>query len=527
MGTLALWVVFNIFVLLLLALDLGVFHRHSRVISLREAAWWSAIWVLVALAFNAGMLLWYPAEATAAVRQARALEFFFGYLIERALSVDNIFVFLVLFNYFGVESRHQYRVLFWGILGALVMRGAMIGAGVALIAKFHWLLYVFGAFLVWTGAKMLVHKPEDVHPEHNPVLRWARKFLPVTHDYEGEHFFVRRPGGSGQRGSAWLATPLFLVLLVVETTDLAFALDSIPAIFGITRDAFIIYSSNVFAILGLRALYFLLAGVLPYFHYLSAGLSVVLMFIGVKMLVEPWWKIPILASLGIVIGVLALAVLASLVVAMRKARVAARMPVPAPANPTEIKGLVAELASEASGEREAAATALYEIGSAMGEAATDAWWQDEELRALLDKHATVGIAVGPERFEAIRAQMGEPRLSDVPPDQDAIEFEVHFGRRVRLDILTTRAPGGEGPIAKFLGKFGEGIQQVEFSTSDVDRATARIGQRFGVKPVYPATRPGADATRVNFFLLATPEGKKVLVELVEMPGGNAASGVPT
>jgi tellurite resistance protein TerC len=512
MGTLTLWIVFNLFVLLMLALDLGVFHRHARVIALKEAAWWSFVWVLAALVFNACMLLWYPPEAAGAVRQARALEFFFGYLIERALSVDNIFVFLVLFNYFGVESRFQYRVLFWGILGALVMRGAMIGAGVALIAQFHWLLYVFGAFLVWTGARMLVHKPEEIHPEHNPVLRGARKFLPVTKDYEGPHFFVRH-------GGAWLATPLFLVLLVVETTDLAFALDSIPAIFGITRDAFVIYSSNVFAILGLRALYFLLAGVMPHFRYLSAGLSAVLMFIGVKMLVEPWWKIPILASLGVVVGVLAVAVLASLVVAMRKEPAAAQAKAEvAPANPTEIKGLVAELASDFVGEREAAATALYEIGRAMGEAATDAWWQEEELRALLNAHATVGIAVAPEKFETLRGLMGEPRLAEVPPDLDAKEFEVRFGRRVRLDILTTRAPGGAGAIARFLDKFGEGIQQVEFPTSDVDRATALLGERFGVKPIYPATRPGADGTRVNFFLAATPEGKRVLVELVEYPG---------
>jgi len=317
MDNLLLWVVFNLVVLLLLALDLGLLHRHAKVISLREAAWWSFIWVLVALLFNAGMLYWYPAHAGADVRQARSLEFFFGYLIERALSVDNIFVFLVLFNYFGVAPRFQYRVLFWGILGALVMRGLMIWAGVALIQRFHWLLYVFGAFLVWTGIKMMFHKIEEVHPEHNPILKLARRLLPVTKEYHGENFFVRE-------GGRRLVTPLFLVLLVVETTDVAFALDSIPAIFGITQDAFVIYSSNVFAILGLRALYFLLAGVMGFFRYLNVGLSLVLAFIGVKMLIEPWVKIPILLSLGVVVGVLAVAVIASVVAARVEQRILRR-----------------------------------------------------------------------------------------------------------------------------------------------------------------------------------------------------------
>lgn len=305
MGPLTLWVVFNLFVLLLLALDLGVLHRSAKTISFREAAWWSVIWVLVALAFNAGMLYWYGPEAA---RKTLALQFLTGYVIERSLSVDNIFVFLVLFNYFSVEPRYQYRVLFWGILGALIMRGAMIGLGVALIARFHWVLYVFGAFLVWTGVRMMFHKPEDIHPEHNPVLKWARKYLPLTKNYEGQKFFVKQEG-------IWRATPMFLVLLVVETTDLAFALDSIPAIFAITKDPFIIYSSNVFAILGLRALYFLLAAVLPLFRYLSAGLAVVLMFIGVKMLIEKWVEISTAISLSVVGAVLAVSVIASMIAA--------------------------------------------------------------------------------------------------------------------------------------------------------------------------------------------------------------------
>jgi tellurite resistance protein TerC len=303
-----LWIGFNVLVLLLLALDLGVLHRHAKAISLREATAWSIIWVVVALLFNAGMLFWYgPGEQ----RSAPALQFFTGYLIERALSIDNIFVFLVLLNYFAVEPRYQYRVLFWGILGALLMRGAMIAAGVAIISRFHWVLYVFGAFLVWTGIKLLMHKPEDIHPEQNPVLRWVRKHVPLTKEYHGQKFFVRQEG-------LWRATPMFLVLIVVETTDLAFALDSIPAIFAITTDPFIIYSSNVFAILGLRALYFMLAGAMPYFRYLNVGLSVVLIFIGLKMLLENWLHIPILAALAIVGGVLLLSVLASLAAAVRE-----------------------------------------------------------------------------------------------------------------------------------------------------------------------------------------------------------------
>lgn len=293
-----LWLIFSVVVLIMLALDLGVFHRRAHVVSLREAAIWSFVWVALSLVFNAG--IWYV-EGT-----PKALEFFTGYLIEKSLSVDNIFVFLVLFQYFGVEPRYQHRVLFWGILGALVMRGILIAAGVVLIARFHWILYVFGAFLVWAGVKMMFHKPEDVHPEKNPVFRWARKFLPVTKEYHGQRFFVRE-------GGLWRVTPMFLVLLVVETTDLAFALDSIPAIFGITHDPFIVFSSNVFAILGLRAMYFLLAGVMHYFRYLNFGLSAVLIFIGLKMLSEKWIVVPTWLSLVIVGVLLGGAVAASLV----------------------------------------------------------------------------------------------------------------------------------------------------------------------------------------------------------------------
>ena len=305
MGTLWLWIAFNLFVLVVLALDLGVLHRRPHIISLREAAVWSIIWVAVSLAFNLGLLHWYG--------RARALEFFTGYLIELSLSVDNLFVFILLFKYFAVDKRHQHRVLFWGILGLLVMRGAMIGLGVVLIRRFEWVLYLFGAFLIYAGLKMMLRKDEQVHPERNPVFRWARKFLPMTKEYVGQKMFVRSEG-------VWRATPLFLVLLVVETTDLAFALDSIPAIFGITRDPFIVYTSNVFAILGLRSLYFLLAGVMQYFRYLDEGLSVVLMFIGAKMLAEHWFHIPTHISLAVVGVVLSIAVIASVIAGPEETR---------------------------------------------------------------------------------------------------------------------------------------------------------------------------------------------------------------
>ncbi len=305
MGTLWLWSAFLLFVLAMLALDLGVFHRRAHVISLREAAIWSFVWVALSLLFN--VWIWQEWGGT------KGLEFLTGYVIEKSLSVDNIFVFLVLFQYFRVEPRYQHRVLFWGILGALVMRGIMIAAGVVLIARFHWILYIFGAFLVWAGAKMMFHKPEDIHPEQNPVFRWARRFLPLTKEYHGQKFLVHE-------GGIWRATPMLLVLLVIESTDLAFALDSIPAIFAITKDPFIIFSSNVFAILGLRAMYFLLAGVMPFFRYLNMGLSLVLVFIGVKMLIEKWVGIPTGISLGVVGAVLGVAIAASLFATSREKR---------------------------------------------------------------------------------------------------------------------------------------------------------------------------------------------------------------
>ncbi len=296
--TTLLWIGFILFVLSMLALDLGVFHRKSHTVSLRESAIWSVVWVSLALIFNAGV--WYFSGST------KALEFLTGYLIELSLSVDNLFVFALLFSYFAVPQEYQHRVLFWGILGALAMRAIMIGAGVYLLSHFAWLIYVFGAFLIVTGIKMLLNKGEEIHPEKNPLVRLVRRFLPVTKTYEGDKFLVRNQG-------RLMATPLLLVLVLVEGTDLVFAVDSIPAIFAVTTDPFIVYTSNVFAIMGLRSLYFALSGVMNKFHYLKVGLGVVLAFVGVKMLLgHTAYKIDTLVSLGVIVTVLAVTVVASL-----------------------------------------------------------------------------------------------------------------------------------------------------------------------------------------------------------------------
>ncbi len=297
-----LWIGFNIFVLGMLAIDLGVFNRHAHVVSLKEAARWTAIVVATASVFNA-MIFWSRGSES-------GLQFTTGYLIELALSVDNIFVFILIFSYFQVPAKYQHRVLFWGIFGALVMRGAMIGAGALLIERFHWIIYVFGAFLVYTGIRMAAHDDMDIEPEANPILRLVRRFVPVSPSYDGQKFFTRIPSGKVMRLAA---TPLFIVLVLVETTDVIFAVDSIPAIFAITTDPFIVYTSNVFAILGLRSLYFLLAGVIHKFHFLKLGLSAVLVFVGVKMLVTYFdYHVPIALSLGVVGGVLLISVVASL-----------------------------------------------------------------------------------------------------------------------------------------------------------------------------------------------------------------------
>ena len=297
------WIGFNVAVLAILALDLGVLHRRSSKVSVKEAATWSAVWIALSLCFALAVYRTMGKES--------GLEFLTGYLIEYALSVDNIFVFVLIFSYFNVPEKYQHRVLFWGIIGALVLRGVMIVAGSALVTRFAWTLYIFGAFLVFTGVRMALQKDDSAYnPERDPVLRLARRLIPVTREYSGDKFFVREPDRTGRHRYA--ATPLFIVLLIVDTTDVIFATDSIPAIFAVTRDPFIIYTSNICAVLGLRALYFLLAGMVDKFIYLKLGLSLVLIFIGGKMLLEPLVHLPIVASLGVVGAVLAASILASL-----------------------------------------------------------------------------------------------------------------------------------------------------------------------------------------------------------------------
>lgn len=298
-GTPALWIGFTVFVLAMLALDLGVFHRKAHAVRMREALAWSILWIGLALCFNAGVYFWFGPE--------RALEFLTGYLIEKALSVDNLFVFLVLFSYFAVPPALQHRVLFWGIVGALVMRAGFIMAGSALIQQFHWVIYIFGAFLVFTGIKLLTARAgHDIDPERNLILRLLRRMVPCVSEYRGARFFVKE---SGRR----YATPLLMVLVAIEATDIVFAVDSIPAIFAITTDPFIVFTSNIFAILGLRALYFLLAGMIGKFRYLKVGLGMVLAFVGAKMLIAGVIHIPIAVSLGVVASLIGLSVAASAV----------------------------------------------------------------------------------------------------------------------------------------------------------------------------------------------------------------------
>ena len=316
------WVGFLVVVLGLLALDLGVFQRESHAVTIREAAIWTAVWITLALLFNIGIYYWGGPAA--------GLNFLTGYLIEYSLSVDNIFIFVLLFSYFRVPAEYQHRVLFWGILGALIMRGVMILLGAALIERFEWIIYIFGAFLVFTGLRMAFQKEgeEEIHPEGNPLVRFVRRFIPVTKEMHGEHFFIRDAG-------RLFATPLFIVLLIVESTDLIFAVDSIPAIFGITTDPFIVFTSNVCAILGLRSLYFLLAGVMDSFHYLRLGLAVILTFVGVKMLTPlvtgffmdgHGYHIPTPLSLAVIVLTLATAIVASLIRSRRMAASDAHKP---------------------------------------------------------------------------------------------------------------------------------------------------------------------------------------------------------
>jgi len=292
-----LWIGFNLFILLMLALDLGFFNRDNHEVRVREALIWSGVWVALAMLFNFGIYTFMGEE--------QGISFLTGYLIEKSLSVDNIFVFVLIFSYFKVPLRYQHRILFWGILGALVMRAIFIFAGVAMIKQFHWVIYVFGAFLIFTGLKMMFQKEKPLAPDKNPLIKVFKKFMPVTPHLHGQRFFVVENG-------VRYATPLFIVLLLIEFTDLIFAVDSIPAILAITDDAFIVYTSNVFAILGLRSLYFALAGITKYFHYLKYGLATVLMFVGTKMVMVDYYKVPTEVSLAVIAIILAFSVLASI-----------------------------------------------------------------------------------------------------------------------------------------------------------------------------------------------------------------------
>jgi tellurite resistance protein TerC len=314
MSSIWLWVGFNLFVIAMLALDLGVFHKEDHAVSVKEAAIWSVVWISLAMVFNLIIyFFWNTMMPGSTYSNGEAgLAFFTGYLIEKSLSVDNIFVFVLLFSTFAVPAKYQHRVLFWGIFGALVMRGIMIAIGASLIHQFHWIIYIFGAFLIFTGLRMAFQShDEQIEPENNPLVKMLRRVMPVTDNYEGHNFFVRRAG-------KLMATPLFVVLLVVESTDLIFAVDSIPAIFAVTQDPFLVYTSNVFAILGLRSLYFVLAGVMHKFYYLKMGLAGVLSFVGVKMLLSSTaFKIDTFVSLIVIAGIIGAAVIASLVRARR------------------------------------------------------------------------------------------------------------------------------------------------------------------------------------------------------------------
>jgi tellurite resistance protein TerC len=523
MGTLPIWIAFNVGVALFLLLDLTLFHRRAHAIGWREAALESAAWIAISLGFGAWIFVSHG--------RTPGLEFFSGYLVEKSLSVDNIFVFLLIFQYFRVDPRYQHRLLFWGVLGAIVLRGAMVGLGAVLTARFEWILYIFGAFLLYSGFK-LFGADHTVHPEKNPIVRWAQKYLPMSKEGSGKKLFLRQSG-------KWLFTPLFLVVIVLETTDLVLAVDSIPAVFGVTRDPFIVYSSNICAILGLRALYFLLAGTLQYFQYLDEGLAITVMFIGAKMLSAPWVHISTGMSLAIVGGIIALSILISIIKAkmqMKDRQGKTHTGYTYAFNPIPVTPeLIGHLADRNPAERAITASQLFGAGLARFFDSLKRWQEEKDFQELLIREnygidqpgvpffavVTVGVAVLPETFEKIRAANGSVSLADAPSDQDVLEFELEFSESgmpdVRVDILTTKAPGGNGAIARFLEKFGEGIQQVELDVTDVDRATEILRTRFNIPPIFPATRAGANGTRVNFFLVTTSENQKLLVELVEHP----------
>jgi len=298
------WIGFHVFIFIMLALDLGVFHKKTHSVPVKEAVIWTMVWICLALLFNLFIFFEFG--------KIKALEFLTGYVIEYSLSVDNIFVFILIFSYFSVNKLYQHKILFWGILGALIMRGIFIFAGVALINRFHWIVIIFGGFLVFTGIKMLFQKSEGVDPEHNPIVKFFKRFLPVTHTMHGDKLFVFE-------NHRMHATPLFLVLLVIESSDLIFAVDSIPAILAISHDRFIVYTSNIFAILGLRSLYFAIAGIMGYFRFLKIGLAFVLTFVGLKMLASFFhFEIPILLSLAVIVIILLLSILASVFIKENK-----------------------------------------------------------------------------------------------------------------------------------------------------------------------------------------------------------------
>ena len=292
-----IWIGFSLFLIIMLALDLGVFHKHSHVVEFKESIIWSCVWIGLALIFNIGIFYF--------AGNIKGMEFLTGYLIEKSLSIDNIFIIVLIFSYFGVPREYQHRVLFWGVIGALIMRAILIALGSTLIKEFSWIIYIFGAFLVFTGVKMYFQNQQSIHPDKNPLVILFKKIFKVSTEYSGEKFFIKEKG-------KLIATPLFIVLLLVETTDLIFAVDSIPAIFAITQDTFIVFTSNAFAILGLRSLYFALAGIIHKFHYLKAGLSVILVFVGIKMMLIDIYKIPIGISLGFITLVILISVYASL-----------------------------------------------------------------------------------------------------------------------------------------------------------------------------------------------------------------------
>jgi tellurite resistance protein TerC len=529
MGTWPLWIGFNAGVALLLILNLGLFHRRAHAIALREAAIESAAWVALSLGFGVWIFISHG--------RGPGLEFFTGYVVEKSLSLDNVFVFLLVFQYFRVDPRYQHRLLFWGMVGALVLRGAMIGAGAVLIARFAWVPYLLGAFLLYSGFK-LFGADHAVHPEKNMLVHWAERFLPMSQTQPTQKLLVKE-------GGRWLFTSFFLVVIVLETTDLVLAVDSVAAVFGVTRDPFIVYSSNVCAILGLRALYFILAGILQYFQYLDEGLAITVMFIGAKMLANPWLHISTGLSLAIVGSIIALAILVS-VIRARLQRNTVQRKITYTSN--IISGAVTpefigHLADNDPAERAWTAARLFGAGLIRALHFLQDWEEDDEWRNLVVREKdesvaravpfgarlTVGVAVLPETFDRIRVANGSPPLADAPADQDVLEFELEFTESsmsyVHLDILTTKAPGGNGAIARFLEKFGEGIQQVELDVNDLDRATEILRTRFSLEPVYPATRAGANGTRVNFFLVPAQNNQKVLIELVEQPEGSHQSPV--